>query len=96
MYDYVISLREGIMDAWGGIIGAMKMSNKSMSIAFLHHLTQSLTLTPAQALQPYVQSIFQLLNIISQDMNRSEALMRSAMGVIGYVFPTPNLSLQCA
>ncbi|KAH6651801.1 armadillo-type protein [Truncatella angustata] len=65
MYDYVISLREGIMDAWGGIIGAMKISNKT------------------QALQPYVQSIFQLLNLISQDMNRSEALMRSSMGVIG-------------
>jgi hypothetical protein len=30
MYDYVISLREGIMDAWGGIIGAMKASSKSM------------------------------------------------------------------
>ncbi|KAI1328163.1 armadillo-type protein [Xylariaceae sp. FL0255] len=65
MYDYVISLREGIMDAWGGIIGAMKLSGKT------------------QALQPYVQSIFQLLNIISQDMNRSESLMRSSMGVIG-------------
>ncbi|KAI0020663.1 ARM repeat-containing protein [Xylariomycetidae sp. FL0641] len=65
MYDYVISLREGIMDAWGGIIGAMKLSNKT------------------QALQPYVQHIFQLLNIISQDMNRSESLMRSSMGVIG-------------
>ncbi|KAI8623385.1 armadillo-type protein [Xylariaceae sp. FL1651] len=65
MYDYVISLREGIMDAWGGIIGAMKISGKT------------------QALQPYVQSIFQLLNIIAQDMNRSESLMRSSMGVIG-------------
>ncbi|KAI0546989.1 armadillo-type protein [Xylaria curta] len=65
MYDYVISLREGIMDAWGGIIGAMKISGKT------------------EALQPYVQSIFQLLNIIAQDMNRSESLMRSAMGVIG-------------
>ncbi|KAI1365405.1 armadillo-type protein [Xylaria arbuscula] len=65
MYDYVISLREGIMDAWGGIIGAMKISGKT------------------QALQPYVQSIFQLLNIIAQDGNRSESLMRSAMGVIG-------------
>ncbi|KAI6082675.1 ARM repeat-containing protein [Hypoxylon rubiginosum] len=65
LYDYVISLREGIMDAWGGIIGAMKISGKT------------------QALQPYVQSIFQLLNIISQDMNRSESLMRSCMGVIG-------------
>jgi importin subunit beta-1 len=29
MFDYVISLREGIMDAWGGIIGAMKLSGKS-------------------------------------------------------------------
>ncbi|GAW22452.1 hypothetical protein EKO27_g12062 [Xylaria grammica] len=65
MYDYVISLREGIMDAWGGIIGAMKISSKT------------------QALQPYVQSIFQLLNIIAQDLNKSESLMRSAMGVIG-------------
>jgi importin subunit beta-1 len=31
MFDYVISLREGIMDAWGGIIVAMKDSGKSES-----------------------------------------------------------------
>ncbi|KAK2039250.1 ARM repeat-containing protein [Colletotrichum somersetense] len=65
MYDYVISLREGIMDAWGGIIGAMKAGNKTA------------------ALQQYVPSIFQLLNMIASDMNRSEALMRASMGVIG-------------
>lgn len=29
MFDYVISLREGIVDAWSGIIGAMKISEKS-------------------------------------------------------------------
>ncbi|KAJ4160579.1 karyopherin Kap95 [Fusarium falciforme] len=65
MFDYVISLREGIMDAWGGIIGAMKASQKT------------------QALQQYVPAIFQLLNLIANDMNRSESLMRAAMGVIG-------------
>lgn len=65
MYDYVISLREGIMDAWSGIIGAMKESNKT------------------EILKPYVESIFQLLNVIASDMNRSEALMRASMGVIG-------------
>ncbi|EMR62748.1 hypothetical protein MGN70_012631 [Eutypa lata] len=65
MYDYVISLREGIMDAWSGIIGALKLSGK----------------TPA--LQPYVQPIFHLLNVIANDVNRSEPLMRSTMGVIG-------------
>ncbi|KAI6782562.1 putative kap95 protein [Emericellopsis cladophorae] len=62
-YDYVVSLREGIMDAWGGIIGAMKASGKM--------------------LQPYVPSIFNMLKVVSGDMNRSEALMRAAMGVIG-------------
>jgi importin subunit beta-1 len=65
MFDYVISLREGIMDAWGGIIGAMKSSNK----------------TPL--LQPYVESIFALLNTVWLDQNRSDALMRASMGVIG-------------
>lgn len=65
MYDYVISLREGIMDAWSGIIGAMKVSDKT------------------QILQQYVESIFLLLNVIANDMNRSESLMRASMGVIG-------------
>ncbi|KAH6689501.1 armadillo-type protein [Plectosphaerella plurivora] len=65
MFDYVVSLREGIMDAWGGIVGAMKQSGKTA------------------ALQQYVEAIFSLLNSISSDMNRSEALLRSSMGVIG-------------
>ncbi|KAK1758488.1 hypothetical protein QBC47DRAFT_142888 [Echria macrotheca] len=65
MFDYVVSLREGIMDAWGGIIGAMKSSGKT------------------QVLQPYVESIFELLNKIATDAHRSEALLRSSMGVIG-------------
>lgn len=65
MYDYVVSLREGIMDAWGGIVPAMKASGKT------------------GALQQYVESIFNLLHIIADDLNRSEALMRSSMGVIG-------------
>ncbi|KAL2269481.1 hypothetical protein VTJ83DRAFT_1665 [Remersonia thermophila] len=65
MLDYVVSLREGIMDAWGGIIGAMKSSDKT------------------GILQPFVPSIFELLNSIAHDTNRSEALMRASMGVIG-------------
>lgn len=38
---------------------------------------------PGQLLQPYVETIFQLLNAIYQDPNRSEALLRTSMGVIG-------------
>jgi len=70
MVDYIVSLREGIMDAWGGILLAYKGSPDIVQI------------------QPFVESIFQLLHIISREGNRSEGLMRSSMGVIGYVsFP---------
>lgn len=34
-------------------------------------------------LQPYIESIFQLLHLISQDPSRSEGLMRASMGVLG-------------
>ena len=37
-------------------------------------------------LQPYIESIFHLLNIVAQDSNRSEGLLRASMGVIGLVF----------
>ncbi|KAL1885346.1 karyopherin Kap95, partial [Ceratocystis pirilliformis] len=78
MIDYVISLREGIMDAWGGIIPAMKASGKATS------------------LQPYVESIFALLNSIATNyLNRSEPLLRSSMGVIGDLAETfPNGELK--
>ena len=37
----------------------------------------------AALLQTHVPVIFNLLSNIAQDMNRSEALMRAAMGVVG-------------
>ncbi|KAF3398302.1 Importin subunit beta-1 [Penicillium rolfsii] len=77
MVDYIVSLREGIMDAWGGILLSYKGSSQITLI------------------QPFVESIFQLLHIISQEGNRSEGLMRSAMGVIGDLadaFPNGELA----
>lgn len=45
MYDYVISLREGIMDAWGGILLAYKGKPQGRSIlpGCLHLLIRSST-----------------------------------------------------
>lgn len=65
MLDYVVSLREGIMDAWAGIIIAMKTSENT------------------EAIKPFVEHIFRLLQIVASDQNRGEGLMRSSMGVIG-------------
>ncbi|KAJ5819218.1 hypothetical protein N7474_004809 [Penicillium riverlandense] len=77
MVDYIVSLREGIMDAWGGILLSYKGHPQ---------ITQ---------IQPFVESIFQLLHNISQEGNRSEGLMRSSMGVIGDLadaFPNGELA----
>jgi len=77
MLDYIVSLREGIMDAWSGIVMALRASEK-----------QAL-------LQPYVEPIFQLLHGVYQDTNRTEALLRSSMGVLGDIseaFPNGEIS----
>ncbi|THY47692.1 ARM repeat-containing protein [Aureobasidium pullulans] len=73
MLEYVVTLREGIMDAWSGAFMAMRSAGKS------------------QLLAPYVESVFSLLQIIFQDPHRSEALLRTSMGVIGDLSETfPN------
>ncbi|KAL8953099.1 MAG: hypothetical protein Q9222_001037 [Ikaeria aurantiellina] len=64
MFDYFVSLREGILDAWDGAILAMKQGR-------------------AEALRPHVDSIIKFLHLVGQDPNRSEALLRAAMGVVG-------------
>lgn len=65
MVEYVISLREGIMDAYDGIIIALKSGDKTSLLA------------------PYVQHIFGFLSSVNADINKTEGLMRSGMGVLG-------------
>lgn len=86
MLDYIVSLREGIMDAWGGIIMAMRAGNKGQYLKFIAN-DPSAGLTPftANLLRDHVESIFNLLSIVYNDPNRTEALLRSSMGVVGYV-----------
>lgn len=84
MIDYVISLREGIMDAWGGILLSYKGTPQGKVSSENFFRTHANGSTVSQ-IQPYVESIFQLLHLISQDSGRSEGLMRASMGVIGYV-----------
>jgi importin subunit beta-1 len=83
MMDYITSLREGIMDAWDGIIIAMKSSGKSTSVTTT---IDQVLITTAQILAQYLDSIFELLRIVQSDANRTEALLRSSCGVIGYVY----------
>jgi hypothetical protein len=92
MLDYIVSLREGIMDAWGGILQAYKGTPNGKNIDFQANLEVTNKLI-AEGLQPYVESIFHLLNIVAHDTNRSEGLLRAAMGVIGFVFSATHCRL---
>lgn len=85
MIEYVISLREGIMDAYDGIVIAMKSSDKSSSFLFCICIGCVLVsdIFVAKLLAPYVQGIFGFLSVVNADQNKTEGLMRSAMGVFG-------------
>ena len=86
MLDYVVSLREGIMDAWGGVIEAMRHDGKGKSQhESIERSARANNIDAATLLQPYIESIFSLLHTVYQDVNRTEALLRSSMGVVGYV-----------
>jgi importin subunit beta-1 len=82
LVDYIVSLREGIMDAWDGAIVAMSKGNKCRyNPEYGTRLFYSCS--TAELLKPYVEIIFQMLHTVFQDPNRTEALLRSSMGVIG-------------
>ena len=80
MVEYVVSLREGITDAWSGIVFAMKSKRKNLNLGELNSSSDS---GLANVLAQYVEAVFQLLHIISGDGNRTEGLLRSSMGVLG-------------
>jgi importin subunit beta-1 len=48
MLDYIVSLREGIMDAWGGIVMALRAGNKGESFHVPSSLQRSNMLTTEQ------------------------------------------------
>lgn len=65
MIDYIQSLREGIIEAYVGIITSLKASGK------------------ADVVLPYVPSILDLLHRTLTDEDRTEALVKLGVGLIG-------------
>ena len=67
MYDYIVSLREGIMDAWGGIVIAFKGTEKVQVLEpHVQTIWEFLTIVARD-----------------DPEKRSEGLLRSMMGVMG-------------
>ncbi|BGP03309.1 Importin subunit beta-1 [Rhodotorula toruloides] len=65
LVDYVNTLREGILEAYTGIIGGLKTGGK------------------VDILLPYISDIFAFLHLVLTDQDRTEAILRSAIGLLG-------------
>jgi len=77
LVDYVQQLREGIIEAYVGIVSGMKTGQKG------------------QLLLPYVPSILDLLHRTLADEDRSEAVLKLGVGLIGDLAETfPNGELR--
>lgn len=63
--DYINSLREGILEAYTGIVQGLKADNRS------------------DLLMPYVQNMIGLLQLIWMDKERSDEVVKAAIGLIG-------------
>lgn len=84
MVDYIISLRESILEAYTGIVTGMKSSGKSRS-HFGDSVALNLTLhfLSGQLLLPYVASIFNFLQTALTDQERTEGIIKSSVGLLG-------------
>ncbi|CAI2165648.1 6370_t:CDS:10 [Funneliformis geosporum] len=65
MIDYVMALREGILEAYVGIVQGLKSGEK------------------AELLLRYIEQIFNFLAMTWNDIDRSEIIVRSMIGLIG-------------
>ncbi|BGP19924.1 hypothetical protein JCM10213_002282 [Rhodosporidiobolus nylandii] len=65
LVDYVNGLREGILEAYTGVVGAVKTGGKS------------------DLLLPYISSIFSFLHLVLTDQDRTDSILRSAIGLLG-------------
>lgn len=83
LVDYVGQLREGILEAYTGIVTGLKKTEKSTSFiirAMFYILTCCLSVT---LILPHSQSILDLTRRCLIDDERSDALMRLSYGLIG-------------
>ncbi|GAA5883022.1 hypothetical protein JCM1840_004096 [Sporobolomyces johnsonii] len=65
LVDYINGLREGILEAYTGIVGGVKTGGK------------------ADILLPYINGVFGFLHLALTDQDRTESILRSAIGVLG-------------
>lgn len=82
LVDYVGQLREGILEAYTGIVTGLKSTAKGSHHCLCMNVL-SLTTRAASLLLNHAQSILDLVQRCLADEERSDALMRLSYGLIG-------------
>jgi importin subunit beta-1 len=82
LVDYVGQLREGILEAYTGIVTGLKKSEKG---SHSQYLAASIADDPllASLLLPHSQNVLELVQRCLADDERSDTLTRTAYGLIG-------------
>jgi importin subunit beta-1 len=81
LIDYINQLREGICEAYTGIIQGLRADKKGLSILFRY-----LNCSVDKVIQS-CDAIVRFISHIAQDPNnRTEAVTRGAVGILGYGF----------
>jgi importin subunit beta-1 len=82
LVDYVSQLREGILEAYTGIVTGLKNTEKGKQSPGAD-IPPSDMLCSVQLLLPHVPSILELIQRCLSDEERTDALVRLAMGLLG-------------
>lgn len=76
MLDYFNELREGILEAYSGIVQGLKGEDTANN--------------QLEQLKPYLQIIVQLIISVSEDRDKTDSLTCCACGLIGLVISTSS------
>ena len=71
MVEYIIELREACLDAYSGVLNGLKGENESVSNPDL------------AGILPHVGFMINFIAVIQADEEKSDALINSAVGLIG-------------
>jgi hypothetical protein len=82
LVDYVTQLREGILEAYTGVVTGFKNTDKGMPRPSMF-LLRSSTSSPVQLLLPHSSNILELIQRCLADDDRSETTVKLCFGLLG-------------